>query len=195
MTQSLDKKVRLVKELYRLHEEKDRARLAALRTGLGKRPGTATRMFPIVSSYLQTDEGPAMEAAFITASLFASHPHNETGGDIGSLGASLWRSTRRDANPSGKHLEDGVSARVAAALDADPEDLQRHLEGLVSLCESAGQPIDWHRFYLDLCVLLGNNEERRVRIRTRWAREFWGGPQTTKRSKQENDSTLEATEA
>jgi CRISPR type I-E-associated protein CasB/Cse2 len=95
---------------------------------------------------------------------------------VGSLGASLWKATKREGNPGGKHGEAGMEARFAAALDADPEDLPRHLEGLVSLCESAGEPIDWHWFYKDLRGLLGQNEEYQISIRTRWARDFWRGP-------------------
>ena len=63
-----------------------------------------------------------------------------------------------------------------AALDSDPEDLPRHLDGLISLCESAGAKIDWHQFYRDVHGLLGTNEKYQISIRTRWAREFWRGP-------------------
>jgi CRISPR type I-E-associated protein CasB/Cse2 len=115
-----------------------------------------------------------MRAAFVTAALFAKHPEHA---QIGSLGASLWNATKREGvNPDGKHGEAGVESRFAALLDADPEDLPRHLEGLVSLCESARVPIDWHQFYKDLRGLLGQNEGYQTRIRTRWARDFWRGP-------------------
>jgi CRISPR type I-E-associated protein CasB/Cse2 len=142
-------------------------------------------MFPIVAPYLTSDEGPATRAAFITAALFAKHPVHAP---VGSLGASLWNATRREGiNPDGKHGEAGVEARFAAALDADPEDLPRHLEGPVSLCESAGQPIDWHLFYKDLRGLLGQNEGYQIGIRTRWAREFWRG---SPRPSQPNENTV-----
>jgi CRISPR type I-E-associated protein CasB/Cse2 len=131
-------------------------------------------MLPFVAPFLSSDEGPATQAAFITAALFAKHPRHDA--QIGSLGASLWKATKREGNPDGKHGEAGVESRFAAALDADPEDFSRHLEGLVSLCESAGVPIDWHRFYKDLRGLLGQNEEHQIAIRTRWARDFWRGP-------------------
>lgn len=169
-----EKEIPLVNRLIELAKKEDRGALAALRTGLGKPPGAAPRMLAIVAPFLRSDEGPATRAAFITAALFAKHPEHAT---VGSLGASLWRATRREGiNPEGKHGEAGVEVRFAAALDADPEDLPRHLEGLVSLCESAGTPIDWHRFYRDVCGLFGQNEDHQIRIRTRWARHFWRGP-------------------
>jgi CRISPR system Cascade subunit CasB len=158
--------VPLVLRLIELKNKQDRGALAALRTGLGKKPGTAARMYPIVAPFLRSDSGPDTQAAFLTAALFGSHPENAP---IGSLGASLRRAV------SQKHGEEGVEKRVAAALDADPEDLPRHLEGLVSLCESAGVPIDWHRFYWDVRTLLDDDEDKRTRTRIRWAREFWRG--------------------
>ena len=173
MTGAPSKEVPLVSRLIELARRQDRAALAALRTGLGKPPGAASRMLPIVAPFLSSDEGSATRAAFITASLFGKHPEHA---EIGSLGVSLWRATKREGiNPDGKHGEAGVEARLAAALDADPGDLARHLDGLVSLCESAGVPVDWHQFFRDLRGLLGQNEDYQISIRTRWAREFWRG--------------------
>lgn len=180
--------VRLVERLLKLRQRQDLGALAALRTGLGKPPGTAARMFPIVAPFLYADDGPSTQAAFLTAALFASHPEHA---DIGSLGASLWKATKRDANPNGKHGEAGVEARFAAALDADPEDLPRHLRGLVSLCESAGVPINWHRFYWDVRSLLDEDEERRTKTRIRWARDFWQGPRKQESPEEGQEETEE----
>lgn len=189
MSSPTAKEIPLISRLIELARKGDRGALAALRTGLGKPPGAAPRMLPIVAPFLTSDEGPATQAAFITAALFAKHPEHA---QIGSLGASLWKATKREGiNPNGKHGEAGVEGRFAAALDADPEDLPRHLEGLVSLCESAGQPVDWHQFYKDVRGLLGRNEGYQIRIRTRWARDFWRGPsrgvETTESTQQEDE--------
>ena len=173
MIQEAAKPVPLVTRLIELAEKEDRGALAALRTGVGKPPGTASRMWPVVAPFLGEDQGPSVQAAFVTASLFATHPEQA---DIGSLGTSLWRATKSDDNPGGKHGRAGVEARFAAALDAAPADLPRHLEGLVSLCANAGVPIDWHLFFRDIRGLLGRNESYQTRIRTRWARDFWRGP-------------------
>lgn len=171
-TEEKNHEVRLVTRILELKQKQDRGALAALRTGLGKPPGTAARMFPIVAPFLYSNDGPSTQAAFLTAALFASHPEHAK---IGTLGSSLWKATIRDGNPNGKHGEAGVEARFAAALDAAPEDLPRHLEGLVSLCESANVPINWHRFYWDVRTLLDDDEDRRTKTRIRWARDFWQG--------------------
>ncbi|GFO83045.1 MAG: hypothetical protein A49_26720 [Methyloceanibacter sp.] len=174
MTEAPATEVPLVNHLIELAEKQDRAALAALRTGLGKPPGAAMRMLPIVAPFLTADEGPTASAAFVIAALFAKHPHHAR---ASSIGASLWKATKWEgANPDGKHGEAGVAARFARALDAEPQDLPRHLEGLVALCESAGVPIDWHRLFGDLRGLLGTNEAYQTRIRTRWARDFWRSP-------------------
>jgi CRISPR system Cascade subunit CasB len=174
VTKPTAKEIPLVRRLIELAEQDDRGALAALRTGLGKPPGAASRMLPIIAPFLSSDDGAATRATFVTAALFAKHPKHA---EVGSVGGSLWKATKREGvNPDGKHGEAGVEARFAAALDADPEDLDRHLEGLVSLCESASAPIDWHQFYKDLRGLLGQNEEYQNSIRTRWARDFWRGP-------------------
>ncbi len=173
MTNAPPQEVPLVRHLIELAQRQERGALAALRAGKGKPPGSVSRMLTVIAPFLSADGGPATRASFITASLFAGHPQHAP---IGSLGASLWKATMRDGNPEGKHGEAGVEARLTSALDADPEDLPRHLEGLVSLCESAGVPINWHRFYWDVQGLLGSNEDYRNRIRIHWAREFWRGP-------------------
>ncbi len=173
-----DEEKKLIGSLLRLASaenpaNRDRGALAALRSGLGKGPGEAPRMFPYVSPYLKGDRGPSVEAAFLTASLFASHPENASGG---SLGSALHKAV--DA----KHGQEGVEKRLAAALDADPEDLPRHLAGLVSLCASAGVPINWFGFLDDVKLLLSDwsdrdNPSRPARdvVRMRWARLFWRG--------------------
>lgn len=180
--QSSSHEAPLVKRLIELAKKEDRAALAALRSGAGKRPGSAPRMLRILAPYLRSDEGPWVEAAFLTAALFAGHSHHA---DVGTLGVSL-RLAVRD-----RHREPGVEARFVAALDAHPEDLARHLAGLVSLCESAGVPIDWHRFYWDTGTLLSDDEDRRIRTRTRWARDFWRGATS---DQDENDTTEEKEE-
>lgn len=180
--------VALVIRLRELKRIEDRGSLAALRSGLGKPPGTVARMFPIVAPFLHANDGPSTHAAFLTAALFASHPDHQDGG---TLGSSLWRATKRDSNPHGKHGEAGVEARFAAALDANPEDLQRHLEGLVALCESGSAPIDWNRLYWDIRSLLGDDEVRRNATRIRWARDFWQGPREQAPTTESNEAIQE----
>jgi CRISPR system Cascade subunit CasB len=187
----------LVDRLLELARQQDRGALAALRSGVGKRPGEAGRMFPYVAPFLPAAaaSGPVVEAAFLTAALFAAHPLH---GPIGSLGASLWRATKQPGNPGGKHEKEGVERRLAAALDAHADDLPHHLEGLITLCESAGAPVDWHQFQRDVAGLLSEwtvraDSRRLVRdmIRIRWARDFWRGPGHDANASESNEEPKE----
>jgi len=166
----------LVDYLLEIKRKEDRGALAALRSGLGKRPGEAPRMIPHVGKFLRSadPERPSVISAFLTASLFAKHPEHAPGR---SLGSALWNATRRDSNPDGKHGEAGVESRLTALIDAHSDDIPRHLESLVSLCESAGggnrTGIDWYEFRRDVISLVGDDEKRRERVHLRWARDFW----------------------
>lgn len=185
-----EKEKKLIGNLIRLASpedpsRRDRGALAALRSGLGKQPGEAPRMFPLLSPYLEGEYGPGVATAFLTGALFGSHPEHAQefrGVRLGSLGSSLWCATLRPQNPKGKHGEEGVEARLASALDADAEDLPRHLSGLVSLCASAGVPINWFGFLDDVKLLLSDwpdpddpSRPARDIVRMRWARHFWRG--------------------
>lgn len=167
-----------VNYLLDLKKKENRGALAALRSGLGKKPGESTLMFPYVARFLPQNADPdtsSVQSIFLTASLFATHPehkHNDSASDperkhTDSLGASLRKAVEA------KHGEEGVSKRLVAALDAHPDDLARHLAGLVSLCESAGIAIDWIQFRKDVANLLSTNEGWRENVRLRWARGFW----------------------
>lgn len=180
MTQSQEEHL-LVDYLLELVQRQDRGTLAALRSGVGKPPGEAVRMFPHVARFLRAGgaDAPQVRATFLTASLFATHPLHAK---IGNLGASLRAAVRQ------KHGEEGVTARLVAALDADPEDLSRHLTGLVGLCESAGVPIDWTRFYWDVYYLVQPHSDRRNEVRLEWARSFWA-PQQADENETESQET------
>jgi CRISPR type I-E-associated protein CasB/Cse2 len=127
-------------------------------------------MFPYIVRFLHGGgaDSPQVLATFLTASLFAAHPSHAP---IGNLGASLRRAV------AGKHGREGVTARFTAVLDADPEDLPRRLVELVRLCESAGAPLDWTRFYWDVYRLIGQDQDARDKTRLAWAKGFWSQPQ------------------
>ncbi len=168
----------LVKGLQKLVQSQNRGELAALRSGLGKRPGEAPRMYPFVAKYLySTQEGdPSMRATFLTASLFALHPEYVS---RRSLGAALKLTTKS------KHGVAGIEARLTAAINADPEDVESHLTGLIRLCQSAKVPLDWNQFYWDTYHLMGDDDQRSTAVRLRWAKDFWGTTQQTTENKEE----------
>ena len=76
-----------IHDLERLRD--NRAALAALRSGLGKDPGTVIAMYPYVGPHLRPDGGDGArlapwdkiynDALFTVASLFGAHPFSRTG--------------------------------------------------------------------------------------------------------------------
>ncbi|CAN5546524.1 hypothetical protein BH23CHL5_BH23CHL5_02070 [soil metagenome] len=154
--------------LQTLDQRRDRAALASLRRGLGKRVGQAPEMFPYVVPWLPTDAKPwEEERYFLVASLFASHPLNwpETGDPrhARNLGASM-------AQLAQKTKSEGAERRFVGLLNADPEDLPHHLRSVVSLLASKDIPVDWNQLLNDL--RWWDSPERNVQ--RRWARSFWG---------------------
>jgi CRISPR type I-E-associated protein CasB/Cse2 len=162
----------LIKDLLALQEPRKGAVLAALRTGVGKAPGEAPRMLPFMALYLSSADptNSNVLALFTVASLYAKNP---SFAESVSLGRALWNSVA----PRGKHGQAGVESRLVAAIDADPEDLPRHLDGLISLCASANVGLDWFKLRWDIYHLLDKDEQRRDRVRLSLARDFWQGDQ------------------
>lgn len=166
---SVPRLIRGLRALAEPEERANRAALAALRRGLGKRPGEAPEMFPVLIPLLpqgrlrQRDE----ECAYTVAALFAMHPASWDGAEDGrrrrNLGASLRR--LRDAADS-----DGPERRMVALLNSDGADLPEHLRGIVALLRGKDVPIDWTQLTYDLLAwnLAGREVQRR------WASSFWG---------------------
>lgn len=165
----------LVMRLLQYQQAEDRAALSALRSGLGKAPGEAPRMFPYLAGCFPDDGGEnsrAMRVTFLLSANFARHPEHFR---RRSLAAAL----RMAAGPDGKFGEGGVTSRFVAALDADPEDLPRHIEGLISLLATAGIGLDWFLLATELHDLLSPLEEDRIHVRLQWACDYFKGPQPT----------------
>ncbi|MDX2064745.1 MAG: type I-E CRISPR-associated protein Cse2/CasB [Fimbriimonadaceae bacterium] len=157
-----------VEYLVKLKRSENRGALAALRSGLGKKPGQATRMYPYVLRFINRKEqrNEVIEATFLTASLFAAYSSDSAEPPVGNLGASLRKATQ-------KHGEEGLAKRLTALLDADREDVPNHLPGLVSLCASANAPIHWVALCEDIRNLLSPYEDARDHVRLEWAKHFW----------------------
>lgn len=155
-------------------EKGNRAALAALRRGLGKQPGEAPEMFPVLLPLLpeaglsRWDE----RVAYLVASLFARYPDAPPWPESSSerwqrnLGASLRQLAAQTDS-------EGPERRFVALLNSDEDDLPHHLRGIVSLLESAKLPVpmDWVRLIWDL---RGWNTPERT-IQKDWAGAFWGG--------------------
>jgi CRISPR system Cascade subunit CasB len=158
---------RFIASLEKLNLEEDRAALAALRRGLGKEPGTASEMYPIVVPRLPPSLSPQQESDYyLIAALFGSHP--EPGGD-GSLGAAFARlRSERDS--------ESIDKRFVALLNCHADDLVAHLQQAVSLLKSGNVSVDWRQLLYDMQYW-----DHPARFEQRqWARDFWTGqePQT-----------------
>jgi CRISPR system Cascade subunit CasB len=183
---SVPRLIRGLRALAEPEERADRAALAALRRGLGKRPGEAPEMFPVLIPLLpqgrlrQWDE----RCAYTVAALFAMHPASWDGAQDGrrrrNFGASMRR--LRDATDS-----DGPERRMVALLNSDSDDLPEHLRGLVALLRGQDVPVDWNQLTYDLLAWnLASREAQR-----RWASAFWG---QSERSAEASDPNTDSTE-
>lgn len=160
----------------------DRAALARLRRGLGKKGG-ATEMFRYVAPFLPIDVEDEQKwrrianRHFLIASLFALHPENTGRGS--SIG-KVFRAMMVDS-PS-------VEKRFEHLLSVDAEDLDGHLRQAVSLAKSKGVWVDFHQLFDD--ILHWNHPGRSVQMR--WAREFWGYEKEQNENSSQNEPKGEA---
>lgn len=166
---SVPRLIRGLRALAEPEERANRAALAALRRGLGKRPGEAPEMFPVLIPLLPQGRLRRWDetCAYTVAALFAVHPASWDGAEDGrrrrNLGASLRR--LRDATDS-----DGPERRMVALLNSASDDLPEHLRGGVALLRGRAVPVDWNQLTYDL--LAWNFASREVQ--RRWAAAFWG---------------------
>jgi CRISPR system Cascade subunit CasB len=159
---------RFVAFLVKLVESEDRAPLAALRRGLGKKSGEAADSHPLILPRIPANASVWDEDAYyLIGSLFALHqidwPVSEDESTRTNLGASFARLGRVVESES-------IEKRFVALLNCHEEDLPDHLRHAVSLLKSKEIPIDWARLLRD--VRRWNHEDRWVQ--REWARAFWG---------------------
>ena len=156
--------------LRSLVERDDRAALAALRRGLGKRPGEAAEMFPYVIPYCVRLSEQRQNDFFLVGALFATHPG--VAAAPSHLRDNLGASFRALAEKSGS---DSIERRFVALLNAPREDLDNHLRHAASLLKAHDIAIEWAQLLRDLA---GWNWESRA-IQRRWAQAYWGTPSTS----------------
>lgn len=160
---------RLIRGLLGLVAHDNRAALAALRRGLGKRPGDVPAMYPVLMQLLPNaplhdwDE----TCAFLVASLYAGHRENWSGDGDGRYDRNLGVSLRRLKDIS---KSDGPERRFVVLLGSEDEAVSVHLRGIVSLLASKQISVDWERLTRDL--LHWRHPDRYVQ--RLWAASFWG---------------------
>jgi len=142
--------------LEKLRDAKDRAALARLRRGLGKKMGTP-EMFPYVVPFLPKGRQ-QQERYFLIAALFAMHPEPAPAGvTMGSVFNRMWGGQK------------SMERRFANLLSADSEDIGDNLRRAVSLAKSKGQSVDYHQLLYDLSYW--DHPDRFIQLA--WARDFW----------------------
>ncbi|MGI8550847.1 MAG: type I-E CRISPR-associated protein Cse2/CasB [Dehalococcoidia bacterium] len=149
----------------------DRAALAALRRGLGKKAGEAIDVYPAVYQALGEEQLAPWEeeAYFLVAPLFALYPHGnwrraeEDGPGSHDLGASFARLA--EATDSGS-----IEKRFQAMLNSNRDDLPEHLRHAVSLLRAHEIPVSWSDLLGD--IRAWENVDRGSR--RKWARSYWG---------------------
>ena len=172
-----------VARLKKLDSNGDRGALAHLRRGLGRAPGEAVEMLPLVAPFLPKESYDDW-IYFTVAALFASHPC-QSGLAMGRAYARLITATDSDS----------VERRFMQLLDSDAEDLPGKLRHAVSLLKAHDIPLDYSQLLYDL---LHWTHENRF-IQRIWAMDFWGGvdkysgadAQTKSDDNNENNSELE----
>ncbi len=158
--------------LKKLAARQDRAALAHLRRGLGRKPGESMEMYPYVGRFIDQETDAAHDrAVFLTAALFAEYP------EAAQNARDLGRSVRLIAEQS-----DSIERRFVALLDADAEDLHYYLRQMVGLLKANGIALNWQQLFKD--IRGWENPGRRVQ-RT-WARSFWGSAESNKQQESEN---------
>ena len=181
----------LIPYLYSLTNDKgeSRAILAALRRGLGLKPGIELGMYRYIASHVPEDtHGWQHDAHYMVASLFALHPapwpvDTTEQGNPHNFGASFaWLNT--------KSSSESIEKRFVALLNADREELPEHLRHAVSLLKAHEVPVDYARLLWD--VRAWDAESRRVQ--RFWARAFWGATNEPARETSAQSNTTQAAE-
>lgn len=144
--------------LMKLVKDDNRAALAHLRRGLGKKPGTTMEMFPYISPFIQSSYRNEENAYFLIASLVGLYPDAKQ--TPSNLGVSL--DSIEEKSPS-------IEKRFVALLNSDKEDLPNHLRHIISLLKSKEAPINWSQLLSDI----KNWDDEKANVQRNWAKGFW----------------------
>jgi CRISPR type I-E-associated protein CasB/Cse2 len=149
-------------EFLEKHAE-DRAMLAALRRGLGRKVGETAEMFPYVVPFIYDRYQEA--SVYLVGSLFALHPRSAHNGNMGNhlkaySQAKGFKKTSED---------DATTRRFVQLLRFSQEAIDTPLRQQINLLKSADVAVNWHQLFYDLSRW--EHEDRFVQ--RNWASEFW----------------------
>jgi len=163
-------------------KREDRAALAALRRGLGKRPGEVSEPSRYVDPYLSDNPTPAEEQEhYLVAALFGLHPKPWEESSAGTAGGRHWRNfgaslallvndpseSQDQAQREGRLA--AVERRFIALLNSHRDELPEHLRHLVGLLKAGNKPVDWGQLLHDI----QRWDLPSQRVRREWALAFW----------------------
>jgi CRISPR system Cascade subunit CasA len=166
----LEQATRFIAYLERLKaSDKGAAAMAELRQAVDRvEPFETLPMFKHVARWLN-EEGLGYKPYLIqplclVASLFALHPENSDGGNMGTHLALL-------CSPTGKMSAESVERRFNRLLETPFDELRTYLPQVIRLLRSGERPVNWARVLADIEQwdepMLANEVKRG------WAREFW----------------------
>jgi CRISPR system Cascade subunit CasB len=179
----------------------DAGALAELRSGLGKSPGTASRMFPHVVPYLGGVPEFQERWYYLVATLFAQWHQSQLGAeedrDEGEKSEDRPEKTRRNFGDSLAELvadnpdqAKSLDRRVVALLNSHPDDLPVHLRHLVSLLRGQRVPIDWRQLLVDLPRWSFDDRP----VQRHWAGAYWRGRADTEIQEASTQDDMEASD-
>lgn len=159
----------LVTRLLKYVRDQDRGALAELRRGATEWPNCGERVLRHVANFFTSESSRTRDdAMLLVATLFALQPTKD---DSGLTIAAALRATAGGDDDAKDRVERRFM-RLLAATD-DREAFGTELRHAVQFCAGKGLAPGWQRLLDDATTLLGDNDEKRERVRRRWAKDFW----------------------
>lgn len=163
--------------------DRDRAKLAALRLGLGQPDGWHPQLANIVNPSIHDVPDWKAPIFYQVAALFGLHPVTQRPGEDQvprrfaerSFTHALHLYAVQRAAERGASIDDvkkPLDRRVMALLNADRDDVFHHLRYTTSLLRGSDIPVDWARLIIDLDRWDTPDRE----VQRRWSRAWWPAP-------------------
>lgn len=151
-----------------IHQRDDNGKMAALRRGLGRKPGEVAETNREIQCALAWDDPEVKEkerAYYLIAPLFGLY-HDEITED-GNLGQHL-----RNFCEPGEEPPPKVEKRFIALLACNGDEFDDQLRQIISLIKSEKVEVNWQQLLQDIRQWQ-RNENTRNRVRQEWSRSFW----------------------
>jgi CRISPR system Cascade subunit CasB len=151
-----------------IQQRDDNGKMAALRRGLGRKPGEVAETSREIQCALAWDDPEVKEkerAYYLVGPLFGLY-HDEIT-DEGNLGQHL-----RDLCEPGEEPPPSIERRFMALLTCDGDEFDDQLRQVIFLIKSKKVEVNWQRLLHDVRQWQ-RGEITRNRVRQEWSRSFW----------------------